>query len=48
MYYKLDGNSFVKAPSVIEKDGTTYINNVEILKEEGYKPLFWMKQLKME
>lgn len=39
MYYKLDGNSLVKAPSVIEKDGTTYINNVEILKEEGYKQL---------
>lgn len=38
-YYKLDGNSLVRAPSVIEKDGTTYINNVEILKEEGYKPL---------
>ena len=38
-YYKLDGNSLVKAPSVIEKDGTTYINNIQILKEEGYKPL---------
>lgn len=38
-YYKLDGNSLVRAPSVIEKNGTTYINNVEILKEEGYKPL---------
>ena len=38
-YYKLDGNSLVKAPNVIEKDGTTYINNVEILKEEGYKQL---------
>lgn len=39
MYYKLDGNSLVRAPSVIEKNGTTYINNVEILKEEGYKQL---------
>ena len=39
MYYKLDGNSLVRAPSVIEKDGTTYINNAEILKEEGYKQL---------
>lgn len=39
MYYKLDGNSLVRAPIVIEKNGTTYINNVEILKEEGYKPL---------
>lgn len=38
-YYKLDGNSLVRTPSVIEKNGTTYINNVEILKEEGYKPL---------
>lgn len=39
MYYKLDGNSLVKAPNIIEKDGTTYINNVQVLKEEGYKPL---------
>ena len=38
-YYKLNGNSLVRAPNVIEKNGTTYINNVEILKEEGYKPL---------
>ena len=38
-YYKLNGNSLVRAPNVVEKNGTTYINNVEILKEEGYKPL---------
>ena len=38
-YYRLDGNSLVREPSVIEKDGTTYINNVQVLKEEGYKPL---------
>lgn len=38
-YYKLEGNSLIKAPNIIEKDGTTYINNVEILKEEGYKQL---------
>ena len=38
-YYKLNGNSLVRAPNVVEKNGTTCINNVEILKEEGYKPL---------
>ena len=38
-YYKLNGNSLVRAPNVIEKNGTTYINNVQVLKEEGYKPL---------
>lgn len=38
-YYKLEGNSLTLAPSTIEKDGTTYINNTDVLKELGYKPL---------
>ena len=46
-YYKLNGNSLVRAPNVIEKNGTTYINNVQVLKEEGYKLILKMEIIYM-
>lgn len=39
MLYKLNNTSLEKAPKSIEIEGTTYINNEDILKQNGYKPL---------
>ena len=39
MLYKLQDNILTKAPKSVVIDGTTYINNTEVLKQLGYKEL---------
>lgn len=39
MLYKLQDNILTKAPKSVVIDGTTYINNNEVLKQLGYKEL---------
>lgn len=39
MLYKLQDNILTKAPKSVVIDGTTYINNIEVLKQLGYKEL---------
>lgn len=39
MLYKLQDNILTKAPKNVVIDGTTYINNNEVLKQLGYKEL---------
>lgn len=39
MLYKLQDNILTKAPKYVVLEGTTYINNNEVLKQLGYKEL---------
>lgn len=39
MLYKLQDNILTKAPKSVVIDGTTYINNNDVLKQLGYKEL---------
>ena len=39
MLYKLQDNILTKAPKSVVIDGTTYINNDEVLRQLGYKEL---------
>lgn len=39
MLYKLQDGILTKAPKSVVIDGTTYINNTEVLKQLGYKEL---------
>lgn len=39
MLYKLQDNILIKAPKSVVIDGTTYINNNDVLKQLGYKEL---------
>lgn len=39
MLYKLQDNILTKAPKSVVIDGTTYINNTDVLKQLGYKEL---------
>lgn len=39
MLYKLQDNILTKAPKSVVIEGTTYINNNEVLKQLGYKEL---------
>ena len=39
MLYKLQDNILTKAPKSVVIEGTTYINNIEALKQLGYKEL---------
>ena len=39
MLYKLQDNILTKAPKSVVIEGTTYINNIEVLKQLGYKKL---------
>lgn len=39
MLYKLQDNILTRAPKSVVIDGTTYINNIEVLKQLGYKEL---------
>lgn len=39
MLYKLQDNILTKAPKIVVIEGTTYINNNEVLKQLGYKEL---------
>ena len=39
MLYKLQDNILTRAPKSVVIDGTTYINNDEVLKQLGYKEL---------
>lgn len=39
MFYKLQDGILTRAPKSVVIDGTTYINNIEVLKQLGYKEL---------
>ena len=39
MLYKLQDNILTRAPKSVVIDGTTYINNNDVLKQLGYKEL---------
>ncbi len=39
MLYKLENGIITKAPKYVVVEGTTYINNNEVLKQLGYKEL---------
>lgn len=39
MLYKLQDGILTRAPKSVVIDGTTYINNIEVLKQLGYKEL---------
>lgn len=39
MLYKLENGIITKAPKYVVLEGTTYINNNEVLKQLGYKKL---------
>lgn len=39
MLYKLENGIITKAPKYVVVEGTTYINNMEVLKQLGYKEL---------
>lgn len=39
MLYKLENGIITKAPKYVVLEGTTYINNNEVLKQLGYKEL---------
>ena len=39
MLYKLENGIITKAPKYVVLEGTTYINNTEVLKQLGYKDL---------